>query len=442
MPAEARISYRAASPAHSDEGDTARASPSGDGLARVRLWIADAYLRDYHGHYFNYANSLVEAAERAGIECHVLANTEFDRNVRSAMPVTGVFAPWPTTRTRGRVTAAIRVAIGAVLGSASFLRGLRTITHSSGRTREVVFTPDVDSSSILALPFWLRELTASAPVTLVVMLRESIFPPDRKYRSSFVQRLALRALERQSRTRDIRLVCDSEALAEEYRRITSVPVSVVPIPHTARAAAVARAPEHPRESKVVNFVSLGGARRTKGFELLTGAIELLARERKLSGLQFTVQTFSVSTDPVLRTTVERLRRLPREYVQLIEQQLSEERYFDLLRDADVVVIPYTAWLYRSATSGPFAEALAAAKPVIVTDRTWMSDQLGEFGAGCTFRDGDVEDLARCIRQAADEYHSLARAAAARQPAWVGFHNADRLLDALTRPRDCARDVSA
>ena len=62
-------------------------------------------------------------------------------------------------------------------------------------------------------------------------------------------------------------------------------------------------------------------------------------------------------------------------VDLIKQPLASDEYRKLLLDADVVVIPYDRDNYYARSSGVFAEALVAGKPVIVPAGTWMASQL-------------------------------------------------------------------
>jgi len=66
----------------------------------------------------------------------------------------------------------------------------------------------------------------------------------------------------------------------------------------------------------------------------------------------------------------------------------------------------------------------------VTDGTWMSAQLPEFGAGVTFRDGDPEDLARAILELRDNHSVLAAQARERGPKWAAYHNPDHFLAVL------------
>ena len=117
-------------------------------------------------------------------------------------------------------------------------------------------------------------------------------------------------------------------------------------------------------------------------------------------------------------------------MRLVEQVLSRAAYAELLAGADVVLLPYARRVYFARTSGPFTEALAAGKPVIVTADTWMSEELERHGAGLTFRDGDAADLAGTILRAKEGLAELSQAARARRGAWLRRHSPAAMVLAL------------
>jgi glycosyltransferase involved in cell wall biosynthesis len=94
------------------------------------------------------------------------------------------------------------------------------------------------------------------------------------------------------------------------------------------------------------------------------------------------------------------------------------------------VLPRLLRLYRSQTSGPFVEALAAGKPVVVTDNSWMADQLKKYGAGTTFEDQDSGGLADAIRRLASNYNEFRARACRAAKEWASFHNPDRLYEMI------------
>jgi glycosyltransferase involved in cell wall biosynthesis len=172
----------------------------------------------------------------------------------------------------------------------------------------------------------------------------------------------------------------------------------------------------------------------KGFGILVGAMDVLASSRRLGGLTVTIQTNLNSADEALASPLlAHLRRLDGSAVRLLDGPLDQAAYQAELTAADMVLLPYIASEYGSRTSGPFAEALAAGKPVIVPRATWMSDQLHRFGAGLTFADGDAVDLARAITEGLTRIPELAGKANLGRAAWLRTHNpasfVDHLLDA-------------
>jgi len=117
-------------------------------------------------------------------------------------------------------------------------------------------------------------------------------------------------------------------------------------------------------------------------------------------------------------------------VTFIERPLTSEEYTNLLTSSSGVLLPRLLQLYRSQTSGPFVEALAAGKPVVVTNNSWMSDQLKKHGAGTTFKDQDADSLAEAIRTLTTNYAELRTRAERSAKEWTSFHNPDRLYEMI------------
>lgn len=67
----------------------------------------------------------------------------------------------------------------------------------------------------------------------------------------------------------------------------------------------------------------------------------------------------------------------------LDDKLTSEAYGAVLNRADAVLAPYWCQVYVSRTSGIVAEALAVGKPMIVTEDTWLSDQIAGKACGLT-----------------------------------------------------------
>ena len=91
----------------------------------------------------------------------------------------------------------------------------------------------------------------------------------------------------------------------------------------------------------------------------------------------------------------------------MDHPLSEEAYLQLLRDADVLLLPYRSETYKERTSGVFCEALSAGKPVIVSEGSLMARQVSRERTGWVVRDRHPESIARMIRGALPELDFVA-----------------------------------
>lgn len=230
------------------------------------------------------------------------------------------------------------------------------------------------------------------------------------------------------RTGRIRLVTDSPSLQKDYLDLGSRSFAVLPIPHTSSI----RPPEEPdaQEGRICQVV-LGDIREEKGFPLLVEALALLQAQGAVSRMHFRIQSNLNPSFPEMAVHRDRLANLGLENCELLTQTLTDLEYQSLLESAHVVILPYQLEQFRSRTSGPFAEAMAAGRVVVVTEGTWMSQQLEAFdGGGVTFPDGDAAGLAAALLEATSEYKTLQTKAARASLAFRAFHNPQSFIDHL------------
>jgi len=394
-----------------------------------QLLVVDPNLADDSGHYAAYLESFRDEVIRRGLTLRVLANRKVGPRIQSALAAEPVFRydlfhAFPRARWMGRIPAPI-------LSNSAHFVDLRTGLRGADR-RSLVFVPTIDHRHMLAWGWWLSLRSRGRLPHVVMLLRYNYteFVGQLRWRPEVRwARRALRLLERAAHGR-LRLATDSERLAEEYRELTGLDIEVFPIPHTDDVVHH-RAASRTDESARLRFVSLGDARTAKGFAVLAEAIKLLHARGQADGIEFVLQSRVVAAgQDAARTARNELAARAFDNVALVDEELERGAYLDLLYGADVVVIPYSRQLYISRTSGPFCEALAAGKPVIVTDDTWMSDQLSGRGAGVTVADGDPADLVRAILETRDRHRELSDRAAKARAAWVEIHNPVGFVDAL------------
>ena len=400
----------------------------------VGICLVERRLRVVGGHEFSYPHSVYLAARRHQIQCNVLGSKDLAPEACDIMPITPAFRRAAyDCRVLPKSLAFLSMGLE---GNWRFYQGLMSAGIDSLGPRWVVFDITATHAQLLAWAFWLRQLKPNQAPALVLMLRMSYYRPLlKRWRSSVIWlRPALRMLERLASGYRVYLVTDSARLVEEYHSLTRLPMTVLPIPYTDSIESYAR--PHSFIARPITMVSLGGYRPEKGYETLLAAIQRVYERQQMAGLDFRLQiSYCTTTGQAAIPTPAFLvafKSLGLPNVTLIEHALSNKEYVQFLSEADVVLLPFRVDEYYARTSGTFTEALATGKPVVVTQGTWMSDQLERFGAGVTFRDGDVDDLARAICEARDEHPRLAEQALARRKDWVAYHNSDNFLNELLK----------
>ena len=119
-------------------------------------------------------------------------------------------------------------------------------------------------------------------------------------------------------------------------------------------------------------------------------------------------------------------------MECISDPIDLHSYYKMLLESDVILMPYRRSTYFARSSGIFVDALAAGKPVVATQGTWMSEQLKDFGAGTLCRDNDPADLARAMIEAKESLPQLKRDAASGKQPWVDAHNTNLFFTSLLR----------
>lgn len=394
-------------------------------MAENRFWIVDSCLVDFVGHHFEYDHALAHEAQLRGYDVRVLTHGSVNSDIRTRLKCTPVFRDtiWQTQRLWSLLSHECGVWSANRRYLSDLLRGL---SRSELNEDSVVFAHMITSRQLLAWAWWCDLMPPENCPRIVLLLRY-----QKEFYDDPICRRAFRTLERAARSRPIRLATDSARLADDYSSLTSLPFEVLAIPHTCNASHVAPTPQSTPEP--LRVVSLGNARDEKGFFEIMRAADLLRPELEAGRLELVLQCNNPWPDQ-LATEIEQWADSLPQGVTLIRKPLDTEAYYELLNDSDIVLLPYWRSIYASRTSGVFVEALAAGKPVVASSETWMSDCLGEYGAGTTCCERDPRSLVEAIRRVADDIEHYSRAARTASARWLKFHSAATLVDQLIRAK--------
>ena len=381
--------------------------------------LVDPSLRDLVGHHYEYDRAVVEGAEAGGYAVTCLAHREVISEIVDRLPLRPAFACdiWAVPEGVDRSdSAAVEQACND-----QFYNDLKAaVANLKLDGDSIVFGHMITSRQLLGWARFIEEHTDADSPTVVLLLR---YQPEH-YMSAAAGK-AFVMLQNAASKGKLRLSSDSSRLADQLQRLTTLPIETWPLPHTTELNA---APARRNKKKPLRVVSLGNARDEKGILELLNAVRILEAMGQAKRFEFVFQVNDANADVAPGIDAFTAERHP--HTTLLTASLSSDDYFELLRTADIVALPYWRDVYVARTSGVFLEAVAAGKPVVCTLDTWMSDQLALAGAGVLVKDRDDTELAIALVEAADRYEELHATAQATRERWLEIHNPGSFMRAL------------
>lgn len=411
---------------------------------RISAVVVDSGLRSYGGHNYFYTRAVQHALARRGIRVTVLANRGLPREMAESEGFTPTFTVGSHDHPLGAGLVSDLAYVYAQ--SVVFAHELGAALAACGRSEQrLVFSHTVADFELIGWRHHVRRRDFSGQLMLLQRVT-----PGFASMSVLTKRLHpylrikphyVRALRRRLGSR-FTLLTDSETLSADYSRIhprvVTLPIPVDPalLEPADRAVTESIVVRHGlQRAKGLRVVYLGDARSTKGFHLLPRALsQLLLRTGDRA--HFIIQTSWAGQgrgDADAPEGIPEIRELARRNastVTLMTDRLEPRDYAELLRQTEIVLLPYLTDFYREATSGIFAEALALGRVVVVSSDTWMARQLSRSGGGVVFARGDAADLAKKLLEAVDRHEEYALRAQAFSSEWRRFHNPDTLVDIL------------
>ena len=417
-----------------------------------RLIIADPGLIHASGHNLSYSQAVAEAAIARRMSALILANRKF------ALPDSmGAVQCRATFRALYQKSGQPGVLRGLLYGFASYLpgdvapaatRGLQSIRRAAlrvsaqrdtlgkelaaalvglgGAERDLVLLHSVSAANLHGLT---DALPRHAVGGIAVVLRRTPREMDSDDAAPQSVRTVLRQLILHFGNR-LHLFADTHNLASLYQRLLSMPIATLPLPVVAPAIRNGPLDELP------HLIFAGGARAEKGYHLLP----LLAK-RLRGQVRLTIQSGPVGsgTDPFVQKAHRALRRMAGPNLVLLERSLDPPEYLDLIGNADLMLLPYSAEAYGPRSSGILAEARALGIPAIVPQGTWMADVAGPLPTVIFDRPaGFVPAVERALARLPELTIALRQAA----PSWRAMHSPDAVVQALIQSltRNSGRQV--
>lgn len=386
-----------------------------------KLFLLCDGLTNNSNHHYEYAKSVYFAAKDEDISITVLSNVNVTEPIQKELGTKPVF----TSNFQDRF-----FKIKFPLRVLNFLKEMKTGLSSEWDENSLCFIETTHSFHLAAIMLWdVISFRRSLPLFIL------LFRSD----SSSMVRFFIRRLQSLINKNRIFLVTDSEIIAKDYQQQMGVSLVVLPIPHIPQF--VARRKSDSSKKCIKFLIPLNGRGYQKGILTVLKTISLIKNLLKLGKIELILKCDSTgagymrSTDDTIDVR-KKLIALVQKYenVKIIFESMSSIGYYDLLNSSDAVVLPFKLPFYRSGTSGVFAECVAAGKPVIVTEGTWMALEAKKLNTGLLIKEDDETDLANKINILAKNYAEFNKRAFLAAKKWGNFHNAKTFINILIKFR--------
>jgi hypothetical protein len=393
------------------------------------LFMIEPELIGYNGHLFNYAKSISDGLIGTSTSFKIFVSKSCERKILKEINSSVVFDKLPNGNIFNNFIG--RFIIAVFQYNFHLYKGLRNISKKEILKNKLLFFGTIQHIHLFGLIAWIAlSKKSNLPKSIILTLRLSIYRYDinRWAASYFWYVIAFRLIDLIKNKCEIRFITDSNKLQEEFAKITKIKIHLLPIPHT-----INNLEKSSLDSIIANdkltFTSLGSARKPKGFGILVDAIIELSDDVNFSKFHFLLQSNCANNDDYIQDKINEIKKKNFKNVELLENELSEKDYYSLIQKSKVIIIPYDQSVYFANTSGILTEAISYAKPIIVTEGTWMSDNMPE-GIGETFQNKNSSDLAKKMILIAEKYNEYKFNILQKCIAWNEYHNATNFIKML------------
>lgn len=428
----------------------------------MRVFLADPGLVNFSGHFFNYIQCLIGPFQDAGHDVHVLGNRQMIPDVVAATRGIPTFiigldhqlghlgdrmmqaqqrhallreaaSNIPMTEDAMRIPE-IREAVydwGTAWNVDAWREAFEDLDRQFHLTdRDLLIINSLQHNHMIGLAEWAGrragEQGQGALPRFVIILHQSLRTASGVHQARAIGfHHAFGLISKAGLENHFHIFSDSEILSAEYSAVTSMPVGVLPIPHSAPALAFDRP-----DRGTPGLCYVGTACLARGFQFLPSVVTHLSPAIHGAQVRVEIQAqLGSSTDSEIRAACERLRQFP---ITLHEDALSLEDYHGILNRADICLIPSLRPLYQAQTSGVFLEAVSFGKVVVIPEGTWMSTMAHRYGIGVTFEAGDATSLCRAVDNALTHLDVLAPRAQAATVEWNKVNSPAGFIETLAR----------
>ena len=399
-------------------------------LTGKKLLICEEALINEKGHFQSWIKAIRQMHLDAGAEVYVAGNRNVALDVKINLDVLPIYSTNSWDQTLSGQWPAWRRHLSVFLHNWRIFRETRRVLLNVGPVDVLLFTA-VRLHHVIALRLLCLVGLGRHFNKLVFFLLTSQAEYDSSFTSyrfpakSRLLAIVLGAFRRLSRRGLVVLAGDSHITCAEYEQLARVPMTLFPSPGSALCYEM---PSSYSESPV--FAILGVSTWDKGIDVFQDAIVQFLARNPGSPASFVLQWGVPCVGPAhsIIPISDRLRSHPN--VILLERRLSNAEYNSYFSKADFIVLPYRKSTYFNRISGVAVEAAISGKPMIVTENTWLSWAIQEFGSGFCVPEADVDAWSQAIEQCCADRVALQAHAQRRMADAQNYNSSERYLDTL------------
>lgn len=384
-----------------------------------KLIIIDEYFVNMVGHYYEYNKSVKEIFEENNIKAVIYANLKLDPQIQKELGAVPFFSGLPKNAFNK-----IPV-LGQLYNRSCFWRALYKKINELYRLEQepgtVFFFTTVVWYNVL--PVALAAYKCKSKNILLYRLSISEHTGLSQSLAKAGDWLYKYTFGKLRQNKNVLFCTDSDVIAAECNEKFDCNMKVLPIPHIKDENTDVEATRKTGDIASYIVYAPGAIREEKGIEFITKALEYMAsvQHPALGKITLVTQYNEKGNQTLNKNIQERLTKIPVKNIFL--GNLTTAAYNQQLRDADIVLIPYSIEHgYKARTSGIMSETIAACKPFITTEDSWMSIQSEKYNTGISVRYNSNEKFAEALNALVNNYDSYQKKALNARAGWLAYHS--------------------
>lgn len=386
-----------------------------------RCFILEPNLKKSYGHVVEFPFALQEYLEKVGIETIVVCNKQIDKELLSSLRNTYPFISegcFDDLSDKGEM----------------YSRDLSDLNSKFHFAKDdLVINLTSYTNQIYGISKFINQNTKNK-ATFCLWFHQ-LYPPTKVFAEtlspSFRKNIAQNLLEAFKEIRhfdNVRIFTTlSDALREEFEKLSQMRVYQLPLPYSHRSAK-----NKSKKDNNKTFGFLGDGRYEKGALLV---LELIAKDINPNNNYIFENIYprGYSENDLNKLSNVKKKLSAKTNIKFIDQPLSNKEYKETLSKIDVFLMPYNPNSYDKRVSGIFIEATMAGIPVVAADNTWMAKEINQYNNGVVFDyDSGANGLNKALQNVISGYDIFQNNAILASQKYNQIHSPENFINMLLK----------